>query len=61
MSDEPIALEEVNPQGETHRQLNQEEIEENVAKLLTLLEQDGKAAYCKFFGDNPVNYERCTP
>ena len=45
MSDKPIDPEEVKVQGETYRQLNQKEIEENAAKLLILVEQGGYAAY----------------
>ena len=52
MSDEPIDPDEVNPQGELYRQLNQKEIEENAAKLLILVEQGGYAAYRTDLGSN---------
>ncbi len=51
MSNQPIDSEEVNPQGEPYRQLNQEEIEENAAKLLNLLEEGGEAAYREFYAE----------
>ena len=51
MSDNQIDPEEVKVQGETYRQLNQEEIEENAVKLLKLVEQGGEPAYREFYAE----------